>query len=149
MAANSKREQIIVATQNILNAVPEIATVNRTLLTYSELQEFAGPQFPLCAIVGHLPVPVEKSDTRNGFVDQIKSSLKIDVVTYFQDYADEDTQISDLGDTIFAALYQDQDRGGLVLNTAIVPKENTNIWRPFVAFQMTVNHHYIHGIGGF
>lgn len=152
MAENSKREQIILASKAILDGLSEVKTVKRTLQAYSDLQNFAVTQLPISAIVGRLPVPVEKKTTRTGEVDQIISRLNIDIVTYFQSYDEtndqEDSELSDLSDTIFAALYEDQSRGGLVLSTTVKPRENTNIWRPFVAFQLTVEHTYLHTIGG-
>lgn len=149
VAENSKREQIILASKAILSTLPEVKTVVRSLQTYAELNTFAGTQLPLCALVGKLPAPKEKRTDRTGKVDQIISELKIDVITYFQAYSKEDTEISTLGDTIFGALYMDQYRGGLVLSTAVKPLEKTNIWRPFVAFQMTIEHTYLHTTGGF
>jgi len=149
MAQNSKRERLILSTKAILDALPEIKSVKRTLQAHSDLSNFALTQLPICAVVGRLPVPVEKSNTRNGEVDQIISLLKIDVVTYFQSYDNEDIQISNLGDTIFAALYTNQNRDGLALTTHIKPHEQTNIWTPFVAFKMVVEHTYLHNTGGF
>lgn len=149
MSQNSKREQLIQCTIGILENLEDIKTVKRTLQSHSELSNFALTQLPVCAVIGRLPVPVEKKCTRDGKVDLIKSLLKIEVITYFQSYDGEDLQISNLGDTVFAALYSDQLRGGLALSTEIKPQEKTNTWNPFVAFKMIIEHTYLHNTGGF
>ena len=83
MADNSKREQIILANKVLLETVSSITTVKRTLQSHSDLQEFAGPQFPLCAIVGRLPDPQEKKSGRDVVVDQLISELKIAISILF------------------------------------------------------------------
>ena len=87
MAKNSKREQILVYHQNyLIGRVNSINTVVRVMPNYSDLQQFAVTQFPLAAIVGRLPVPIEKVSSRDGSaVDIIISSLKIDNFIYMQE----------------------------------------------------------------
>ena len=148
MSTNSKREQIISANEVLVKSLDVITTVQRVMPEYSELQNFAQPQFPVCAIVGKMPVPTEKHSTRGIGVDQIISELKVDIFTYLQVNKNVDTEISNLADDIFAKLYTDQSRNGLVIETIIEIHEKVNVWKPFAAFQITVVHKYVHDIGG-
>ena len=61
MAKNSKREQIIVYHVNMVSKIPSIKYVTRTQKSLSELAAFAITQFPVAAVVGGLPVPLEKT----------------------------------------------------------------------------------------
>ncbi|MDA3788078.1 MAG: hypothetical protein PF503_06250 [Desulfobacula sp.] len=148
MAANSKREQIILADLALVRSVSGIKTPIRKQPQHSVLMEFAQTQFPVCAVVGRLPIPDEKHSGRQPAVDQLRSTLKVDVFTYLQVNEDIDSQISDLADSLFAILYTDQTRGKLCYETTIKIVENTNIWDPFAAFQLTAIHKYVHSIGG-
>jgi len=150
MAENSKREQIIMADYALVSAVSSIKAVQRVMPAFAELENFAQTQFPVCAIVGRLPVPLEKRSTREINVDQIISEIKVDVFTYLQERAGQnvDTEISNIADDLWAALYNDQARGGLVIDTIIQINEKVNVWNPFAAFQITAIHKYVHYTGG-
>lgn len=150
MATNSKREQIIELTYNMVKTVSSIKSPLRTMPNYAELQEFAQTQFPVCAVVGRMPIPLEKRSTRKINVDQIISELKVDVFTYLQVRSGNqvDTEISNLADDLWAALYNNQNRGGLVIDTTIKINEKINVWNPFAAFQITAIHKYVHDTGG-
>ena len=80
MAKNSIREQILVYHEKyLIGKVKSISHVVRVMPKYSDLQNFAVPQFPVAAVVGRLPVPNEKISSRDGSsVDLIISLLKID-----------------------------------------------------------------------
>jgi hypothetical protein len=148
MAANSNREQIIEANKTIVEGVSAVKTVKRTLLEYSDLQEFALTQLPVAAVVGRMPVPVEKHTMRTGDVDQIKSKLNVDIFVYIQANDNADVEISSLMDDLWAALYADQSRSGLVISTEVKVEENPEYWAPFAAFKITVEHYYVHSTGG-
>lgn len=148
MAANSKREQIILANKAIIESVDTVSHTERTVLQYSQLEDFAITQFPCIAIVGRIPIPVEKHLSRNGDVDLIISNLKVDLYCYLIANEEVDSAISSLMDDLWTALYADQRRGGLTLSTEIKPGENHEFWAPFAAFKMTISHRYKHGIGG-
>jgi len=160
MSENSKREQIIEITEQLIKEVPSIKSVLRIMPQYADLQNFAQTQFPVIAIVAKLPVPAEKIETRNGFVDQIISELKIDIFVYLQFKSAMnlnsksinpkwvDSEISDIADDLFAKLYENQNRNNLVIKTEVKLNEELNVWDPFIAFQLTVIHNYVHSIGG-
>ena len=59
MAANSLRERILVQLVSTVSDVEAISTVRRTKQSYAKLKEFAVTQFPVVAIVGRLPQPLE------------------------------------------------------------------------------------------
>lgn len=148
MAANSKREQIIIRNKTIIESLGGVAHTERTVLQYSQLEDFASTQFPCVAIVGRIPVPVEKHTNRTGDVDLIISQLKVDLYCYLIANEDTDPAISSLMDDLWVALYADQRRGGLTISTEIKLEENHEYWAPFAAFKMTVLHRYKHGPGG-
>lgn len=148
MAANSLRERIILADKAILDGLAFIKTVERRLPSYKDLQEFALTQLPVAAIVGRIPKPTNHIDRRTGQVDQIVSELRTDIFVYIQENVNADSEISDYLDDMWPALYSDPTRGGLCMFTALEAKENTETWRPFVAFQLTCVHQYQHSTGG-
>lgn len=148
MAANSLRERIIVANKTLVEAVPAVSHTERTVQQYSQLQNFAETQFPVVAVVGRIPIPVEKHTGRDGSVDLIISRLRVDFYCYLLANEEPDTAISSLMDDLWVKLYADQKRSGLVLSTEITADENYEWWAPFAAFKMTVTHRYKHGPGG-
>jgi len=149
MALNSKREQIILSDIAIIEAVSSISHTERTLFKWAKLQELSSKQFPACAIVGRMPVPRVHRNTRCR-IDQIVSTLKVDVYTFIEqnNEAQVDADISNIADDLFAALYSDQTRGGLVIKSEVDIKEGNDYWAPYGAFQITVTHEYVHGTEG-
>ena len=149
MAANSKRERIILADVAIVETIDAITTTVRTLQSYSDLESFAITQFPVAAIVGRLPVPNNKHSRRySAAVDQCISDLRVDIFVYFMNNEDADTQLSSLLDDLFAALYTNQSRNDLCLSTVLELTENNEVWHPFAAFKLTCVHTYQHDTGG-
>lgn len=149
MASNSKREQIILAVKSEVEEISAINTVVRKLPTYEDLKNFALPQLPVTVIVAGLPDPVPHERTRGGDLkDVFLSNLTISLFTYFQDHVNPDTTLSSLLDDLWAKLYADQQKGGLVLNTTIVPKVSQDYWDPFYAFKLDLVLQYSHSKGG-
>lgn len=148
MAANSKREQIILTDKALVETVGPLKSILRVMPQKSELDSFAQTQFPVAAVVGRLPIPLEKRSGRTPDMDQIISELKVDIFVYLQVNDNVDSEISDLADSLFGALYKDQQRGNLCIETLVKINEKTNVWAPFAAFQITAIHKYVHGIGG-
>jgi hypothetical protein len=152
MADNSKRERIIVYVVDLLETLASINTVVRVKQTYQELENFSGPQMPVAAVVGRLPVPstsgMQTHISRRTSVDIIISDLAIDVFVYGQDNVAPDTLVSNLADDLWALLYQDQKMGGLVVETRLILDEENEFWHPYVAFKLTVQVKYKHDTGG-
>lgn len=152
MAANSKREQIILAVVAELETLSSVSSdsIKRRIPTYEELSNFALPQLPVIAVVGGLPKPVHHKVTRvKGITkDVFISELTISLFTYFQDYVDPDSTLSSLLDDIWVKLYADQTKGGLVISTTLTPNVSQDYWDPFYAFKVDVKMQYTHDIGG-
>lgn len=149
MASNSKREQILEAIVAELGGISSIVTVMRTLQSYKDLRNFAITQFPAVAVIGRLPQPKEHiAGRRVGGVDTVVSELTVDLYAYFQNAKTPDTQISSLLDDLWAGLYADQTKGGLVISTILTPEELTEFWEPYGAFKLSVVMRYHHTEGG-
>jgi hypothetical protein len=144
----SKREQIILSDIALIEQAESIKTVKRTMQSYSDLQSFAGTQLPIAAVVGRLPVPQNKFSTRDGQVDQIISSLRVDVFIYFQENQNMDSVLSSILEELWIKLYQDPTRNDLCILTHLEVQENNEVWPPFVAFQLIINHQYKHTTEG-
>ena len=152
MADNSKRERIIVYVVDKLETLATIKTVKRTKQSYGELEDFAGPQLPVAAVVGRMPTESSSGykthTSQRSCVDIIISDLAVDVFVYAQEAETPDTLISNLADDLWALLYADQKMGGLVIATKLALEEDTAYWHPYLAFKITVNVQYKHDTGG-
>jgi len=149
MAANSLREQIIVAVVTELEGISTIKTVERRLPSKQDLDNFAITQFPVIAVVSGLPKPVEHKVTRDPAAkDVFLSELKMELYGYFQDNVNPDTTLSSLLDDIWVALYADPGKGGLVIETDLMPEIHQDFWDPFYAFKLDVILKYKHTTGG-
>ena len=149
MAANSKRERIIISDLTLIQGVSAVKTPIRTIPQYKDLQEFALTQFPVVAVVGRLPVPEEKHSSRvSARVDLIKSRLVVDSYVYLMANENADTEIYSLMDDLWVALYADPSRGDLVTSTELEVQEDVQKWAPFLAFRFSIIHYYFHDTGG-
>lgn len=148
MAANSKREQIIVKVEAELNAVASISHVVRKRPTYESLQSFPITQLPVVAIVSGIPKPVPHNVGRRPPKDVFQSELRLSLYCYFQANANPDTTLSTLLDDLWAALYADTTKGGLVIDTTLDPEPTHDFWDPFYAFKLDVITQYYHNKGG-
>lgn len=149
MGTNSKREQIIKAVKAELEDVASIRTVQRKLPTYEDLKNFAITQMPVVAMVSGLPVPVPHPNYRVvGGRDLFVSEITIGLYCYFQERTDPDTELSNLLDDIWAELYSDPTKGGLVIETTLKPHMHQDFWDPFYAFKVDLILKYSHSTGG-
>ncbi|RLC88911.1 MAG: hypothetical protein DRJ03_01330 [Chloroflexi bacterium] len=149
MAANSLRERILVQLVSTVSDVEAISTVRRTKQSYAKLKEFAVTQFPVVAIVGRLPQPLEHIKGRApGGADLFVSDLQVDFFVYGMANEDEDTLVSNLADDLWAVLHADQTVNNLAISTSLVFTEDPQYWPPFVAFKLTATIKYKHLIGG-
>jgi len=151
MAANSRREQILLKLIDELDALRTIKFVDRKQPQgISDLQQYAETQLPLAVVMGRLPAPEYKISRRDGHtVDMVTSVLGVDVICYAHDNVNPDSTISNLADDIWAALLADETHGfQWVTGTVIIPETNIGVWDPYCAFSMLVNITYLHGKGG-
>jgi hypothetical protein len=151
MAANSRREQILLKLIDELTALRTIKFVERKdFQGLKDLQGYAETQLPIAVIMGRLPSPEYKISGRDGHtVDKVHSTLGVDVLVYAHDNVNPDSTISDLADDVWAAILDDETHGfKWVTGTQIIPEVNIGVWDPYCAFSMLVNITYIHGKGG-
>lgn len=150
MAKNSIREQLLeYHRKTLIGKVKLIKTVIRTMPKYEDLDNFAATQLPVAAVVGRLPVPVEKVSSRDGSaVDIIISNLKIETIVYFQEKENPDSELSWLLDDVWVKLYSDVTYNSLALGTILEPSEDVVYWEPYVAFKVISNVRYQHTTGG-
>ena len=140
MADNSKREQIIVAVKAELEAIAAIKTVIRKLPTKEELDQFAGPQLPVIALVAGLPKPISHKVGRlPAGKDVFISRLKLSLFVYFQDNVTPDVTLSSLLDDIWVALYSDPAKGGLVIVTELDPEISQDFWDRYILMPIFTN----------
>lgn len=149
MAANSKREQIILQVKRELETLRSIKTVCRSRPSLTELSTFSSTQLPLLAIESSLPSPVQKPSFRfPGKVDLFISNLEIKVFCYELENVNPDSVISNLADDLWVKVYEDPQHNGLCLKTDILPQIKTAIWHPYIAFFFKINLTYQHTTGG-
>lgn len=148
----SIREQLILADKAILDGLSWINKVDRTLMDYNELKNYAVTQFPVAAVVGNLPKlnQYKFSERDHSIVDAIQSELVVDVYFYFQRraWSSVDEKVSEYANALFVALFANPSRGGLCLRTVVAPKPEYSYWDPFIAFKIEVKHYYNHTTGG-
>lgn len=152
MAANSKRERLLLAVVAALETVAGIKSVVRRRPTLEQLEGIAQTELPKIAVTAGLPVPnphlseLQKTRLRDKFL----SDLSVDVVLYdlLYDDAQYDTKVSFLVDDLWVALNADQGWNKLAVSTVVAPDMDVAIWSPYLAFKMKLTIQYIHGIGG-
>lgn len=149
MANDSKREQIILQVVKEVEELESIKSVVRKLQAYSDLKEFAITQLPVVTVVGRLPVPDEHVSGRYKVrVDMVVSKLIVDLYVYFQDRNNPDSMLSSLANDLWCKLHEDQTKNNLVISTLLQMTEDPEYWDPFVAFKVSCEFKYIHGMGG-
>jgi hypothetical protein len=149
MGTNSIREKIINFIQDEVETVSSIKYVVRKQPSYNDLKNFSNVQLPAVAVIGGLPTPTEKPVGRRvAGIDMIVSDLTVRLFTYFQARVDPDVMVSILLDDLWAKLYQDTTKGGLVISTVLKPQQDYEYWEPYGAFRINVQTQYAHSIGG-
>lgn len=151
MAANSKRENILVAFKALLEGLPSVKKVDRRQPTSPEdLRRVAGTQMPMVAMIGGVPQPKEHISGRGpGGVDVVISNLSVALFVYFMDNATADSTLSDIMDDVWAKVYSDQTLGfKYVTQITISPNTEVAVWEPYVAFSMNIKITYHHTTGG-
>lgn len=151
MAANSKREQILLALKVLLEGLSSIKAVDRKQPTSpDDLSRIAGTQMPFCSMIGGIPQPKEHISSRMpGGVDVVISELPVKLFIYFMDNVTADSTLSDIMDDVWAVIYGNQTLGfKFVQKILIDPNSDVVVWDPYVAFSMLVTITYNHAIGG-
>jgi hypothetical protein len=152
VAANSQREQIILAVVAALGTLEDVKSVVRRRPTLEQLQSIAQTELPKVAVTAGLPVPDphlnERQRTR--LRDKFLSNLEVEVVLYDFLYDDDayDSRVSSLADDLWVLLNANQGWNGLARSTVVQPEADVVVWDPYLAFKVTLTIQYIHGIGG-
>jgi len=157
VAENSKRERILV---KVVALVDGIAAINYTTREQpadpKELTNYPVTRFPMAAITGGLPVPVERDSQRpGGQLMKAVSNMGIDIVVYGQygvtgaGAQNPDTIISNLADELWRVLQAEPTLGfKWVLGLDISPQPVKAVFRPYFAFSFTATITYVHDKGG-
>lgn len=156
MAANSTREQIILQVVSDLGSLitdGTIKTISRRLPEgIEDLDRYASTQLPLVVVMGRLPRLIEihggHRSNRTADCKLVKWALLVDVYGYFMDNTDPDSTLSSFADDIFRVLNVDPSKGGLALDTKVMPDPEVGIWDPYVAFKFVTEITYVHTLGG-
>ena len=148
MADNSIREQLLVVTQNLIEAAGIFNAVKRIRLSHSQLSEFASTQFPVAAIVGGLPVPVPHEATRGIPKDVFIMDLQVQLFVYLLAREDFDTEISSMADDVWRILQTDQSRDNLSFETLVTPAAPVHMFAPYAGFSFLINYKYQTDTGG-
>jgi hypothetical protein len=150
MAANSKREQLLVKVVADIGAIASINTVKRIQPNgLSDLNSYAATQLPLAVVLGNLPTPNLKLSQRERNADVAISDLAVDIFVYAMDNVNPDTTISTLADDVWVKLLEDITYGfGWVITAKVLPEPGTGIWPPYCGFNMRAIITYKHGKGG-
>ena len=146
MAGNSIREQILDNIVDTLDGVSALAVTKRRRMTdIDELKSVPTTQLPYVSVTGGLPEPIQKqSGRRYGNVQIVKSVLAVEIVCYQLAPVNPDVVLSDLLDDIWAALYVDQTRGGVALDTELIPQVEPVYIQPYILFRVVCNVTYLH-----
>lgn len=158
MAENSQREQILEYWKNKFEAgdtsrTAYFKTVQRKRIGLEEFEEYSGEMLPVLAIIGKLPVPVEKkSGRRPGDADMFYSKLSTDFIVYALENENPDSLISNIADDLWVVLYSDQTSGEkpnwLTSDLVVSPEPIIGHWPPYINFKMVVDFYYYHTTGG-
>ncbi len=147
MASDSKRERIL---QDVISAVGALSWVGAVVREQpadpGDLADYAQSQFPLVAVVGQLPKP--KQTRRAGKGREFVSELEIGLFVYAMEAQTPDERVSSLADDLWAACLADPGRGGLALDTEVLPETEKATYTPYVAFSLVLNTTYTHDASG-
>ncbi len=143
----SKRERIVQDCLAALGALPWIRTVTRRPYAYAEdLQGFAQTQFPVLSLLAHLPRPVQ--ERKAGAGKEFVSTLDLDCYVFALEARTPDEALSAMLDDVWRALFADPRRGGLALDTVVLPETEAAHRPPYVGFWLRARITYVHDHGG-
>jgi len=151
VAANSRREQLLLALVAALGTITAIKQVTRVQpTTLDDIRRYSSGQMPLIAVIGGVPQPREHMSGRGpGGVDVILSEMRADLFIYFMDNKTPDSTLSSIMDDIWAKIYEDQTLSlNFCTGITIDPKVEIAAWPPYVAFSLSTVINYHHTTGG-
>lgn len=141
--ALSKRERIV---RDILAAVQSLdwvtTVVRRPYAWAEELDGFAQTQFPVVSALAHLPKPVQ--ERRAGAGKEFVSTLDVDIYVFALEAATPDATLSQMLDGLWQALFADRRRGGLAMDTTVLPETEAAHRPPYVGAWLRARITYVH-----
>ncbi len=143
MAADSKRERIILALIARLHGLGWVRTVARRPYAYAEeLDSFAQTQFPVVSLLAQLPKP--EQERRAGAGKEFVSTLDVDLYVFALEASTPDAALSSMLDDLWRALFQDRRLGGLALDLTVLPETEAAHRPPYVGAWLRARVTYVH-----
>jgi len=143
MAANSKRERIL---QHLAASVGALDWVRAVLREQpgqpADLDKYGQTQFPLVALAAGLPAP--RKERLAGKGKEFVSTLDALLVVYALEDQTPDSLVSSMADDLWVAVFGDRRRGGLAMDTTVLPEVEKAAYPPYLAFSMTARVTYAH-----
>lgn len=144
---SSKREQIVQHVVAALQNLSWVRCVTRRPYTYAEeLEGFAQTQFPLVSLLAHLPKPVQ--ERRAGAGKEFVSTLDLDCYVFALAAQTPDETLSSMLDDVWRVLFADRRRGGLALDTTVLPETEAAHRPPYVGLWLRARVTYVHDHSG-
>ncbi len=143
MAEASKRELIIRDLVDTVTGLHWARTVARRPYAHAEeLDCFAQTQFPVLSLLAHLPKPVQ--ERRAGAGKEFVSTLDVDIYVFALQARTPDETLSAMLDDLWRVLFQDRRRGGLALDTTVLPETEAAHRPPYVGAWLRARISYVH-----
>jgi len=149
MAANSKRERIILNVVSTLEDISTLTTIQRTRPAFNDMGnlDLVAANLPLAAVIGKAPVPEGNiSSQDNAEYIYFTSELPIEISVYAAATSSPDSVVSTLMDDIWVELHKDLTRGSYALMTSVEMEVDEGLNHPYVIFRMNITVTYTHGI---
>lgn len=144
---SSKRERIAQDIVAALQGLEWVRTVSRRPYAYAEeLEGFAQTQFPLVSVLAQLPKPIQ--ERKAGAGKEFVSTLDIDCYVFALEAKTPDTALSSMLDDVWRVLFSDRRRGGLALDTTVLPETEAAQRPPYVGFWLRTRVTYVHNHQG-
>lgn len=146
----SLRENIILNVVTTLEGISELKEVRRNNTSLTELESASVSIFPFCSVLGNLPTLNTERFHRFAQGDKtaktFESTLDIDIFVYGNNKDAPDTEISNLLEKLWKALYADPLRGGTARSTFVTSRPVIGRMQPIFGFVITATVTYKHSL---
>ena len=150
MAHNSGRELIILNLISDLNNLDCIHSIERKHpVTIEEVESIPSTLLPFVGILGGLPAPIDyKGLSRNQNQISVYSKLAIRLRFIALQEKDADYWISYYLDEVWRAVMSNNNRSNMAEKTEIDSEYISEIFPPYIGFELTINVFYQHTQNG-
>ena len=143
MASDSKRERILEHLATAVRTLDWVRTVVREQPGKpADLDKYGQTQFPIAALVGKLPAP--RKERLAGRGKEFVSTLDVLLVVYALENQTPDSLVSSMADDLWTAIFADRKRGGVAMDTTVLPEVEKAAYPPYLAFSMIARVTYTH-----